>query len=192
MTCETTMETMKTENETMNASERRALREMDELIDARRTLILATMDSEGAPEASYAPFCRANGDGFLIYVSEIAKHARNLMATGRASVLWIEDEADADQTYAHRRLTFPCRAVEIERGTDDFVVGMARLRDRHGDIIDNIGRMEDFHLFRLRPEGLGRLVLGFGRAYDIEGPGMDRIRHLNGAGATGGHRIAHR
>ncbi len=175
---------------TSTKAESRVIREMHELINERRTLILATVDESGMPDASYAPFVRSERGGFLVYVSEIARHTANLLKDRKTSVMLIEDEGEADQTYAHRRLTLPCGVEVIERGSEAFRLGMERLQQRHGDIIQNIGRMIDFHLLELSPSGPARLVLGFGRAYDVAGEGLDRIEHLNGRGATGGHRIA--
>ncbi len=51
------------------------------------------------------------------------------------------------------------------------------MRKRHGERIDNLSQLKDFHLFRLQPVG-GRYVKGFGRAYDFSG------KSLNGDGIS--------
>ena len=51
----------------------------------QQTLHLATCDAAGLPEASYAPYVE-QGRELYVYVSEIARHWRNLAASGRCAV----------------------------------------------------------------------------------------------------------
>ncbi|WP_379969111.1 pyridoxamine 5'-phosphate oxidase family protein [Epilithonimonas sp. UC225_85] len=53
-----------------------------ELISKTQSLILATVDAEGTPNASYAPFVEIDNK-FYILVSFMAKHTKNLRKAER-------------------------------------------------------------------------------------------------------------
>lgn len=131
------------------------------------TVILGTTSTDGEPEASVAGAIVATDGSFRIYVSGLAAHTRHLLATGRASVLLVEDESVAAQPLARRRLTFPCTAEPVTRATADFASAMRALREKLGPAFDLLANLGDFQLFRLVPQR-GRLVAGFGETYDID------------------------
>ena len=81
---------------------------------AFQSLLLATADAAGNPNASYAPYV-ADSDGYYIYISELAAHTGNLRCRAVASVLFIEDERDAKHLFGRKRLTLDCRAEPVER-----------------------------------------------------------------------------
>jgi putative heme iron utilization protein len=141
--------------------------EVLELINARRSLQLATLCEDGSPYASYAPY--AVGDDCLyVLVSDIAVHGLNLARDGRASVLVIEDEDGAGELFARIRVNYRVRAEQIAPDSKAWHDGVARLADRHGERPRKLSELADFRLFRLTPLG-GRYVKGFGRAYDLAG-----------------------
>jgi putative heme iron utilization protein len=147
------------------------------------SLLMATTSPAGEPTASYAPYVSEDGGGFLVYVSELAAHTRNLTRTGRASVLFIEDEREAGQLFARKRVTYACRAAEIPRDAPEFEVSMDRFASRHGDLVALLRGLPDFHLFRLRPER-ANYVRGFGEAFELDGEALS-IRPVN----ERGHRM---
>lgn len=138
------------------------------LIARFRTLLLATADTDGAPHASYAPFVRADDGCFHIYVSGLARHTRDLQTTGRASVLFIEDERSANQPFTRRRLTLECRAEPIARGTPQWNDTMDAFAAAFGEIVTRLRELPDFVLFRLTPRS-AIYVRGFGQAYRLDG-----------------------
>jgi hypothetical protein len=73
------------------AMQERLGEEIKDFINSRRSLQLATVDEDGAPFASYAPFA-ADDDSFYVLLSDIACTGCNLAREPRASVLVIEDE----------------------------------------------------------------------------------------------------
>ncbi|WP_445396947.1 heme utilization protein HutZ [Zobellella sp. An-6] len=155
--------------------------EIREFRDRARTLVLATVDGEGNPNASYAPFALRR-DGYYILISELARHARNLLANPRVSLMMIEDEQDSTQLFARKRLTFDARPERLERGSAEWEAGIRALTDRFGDTVTGLSGLGDFHLFRLVPlQGL--FVKGFGQAFAVSGAELVDVRHL-----TGGHR----
>ena len=148
------------------------------------SLQLGTVDLDGAPNASYAPYVSKDGD-YYIYVSELSQHTGNLKNTGRASVLFIEGENDASHLFARKRLTIECRAEVIERGTVAFETMLDTFNETFGDFIAMLRGLEDFHLIRLQPESAG-YVRGFAQAFKLTGDGLTEIRHQN----ESGHRRA--
>jgi len=133
-----------------------------------KTATLSTVSREGVPEASYSP-CLVDDDGNIwIYISALARHTVNLKRHPRASVMLIEDEGTAASLYGRRRVTWQCDAALVDRDTAPFEEKMDRFRERFGEISDHLAGMQDFSLFRLKPEK-GRLVLGFGAAFSLKG-----------------------
>lgn len=149
------------------------------MVDSRKSLMLSTLDQDGLPYASYAPFAR--GDECLyILISEIAVHAKNLQLHPDASVLIIEDEDQAAELFARLRVQYRMRAELIAVNTPAWGEGIDTLRQRHGERIEGLSQLSDFKLFKLHPQG-GRYVKGFGKAYQIEdgtlsGEGLSHLR----------------
>jgi putative heme iron utilization protein len=131
-----------------------------------RTLVLGTAASDGTPDASIAPAIVDRSGAFVICISGLAAHTRNLRANPRASVLLAADEAATPQPFARRRLTFTCTAQPVARGTPEHAALFAALREKFGPTLDVLAGLPDFDLVRLVPTA-GRLVLGFGAAYDV-------------------------
>ena len=145
-----------------------------------RTLLMATVNADGIPEASYAPFVRPDDNCFYIYVSGLSRHTSNLDASGRVSVLFIEDERDVKQLFARTRLTFDCRADLIERKNEQWQVVVGMFQDAFGNVIELIRPLTDFKLFRLRPQN-GIYVRGFAQAYRVSDAAIENIEHIRDA-----------
>lgn len=158
----------------------RLTQEAHEFITRFRTLLMATVSADGTPEASYAPFIRSEGNEFYVYVSGLARHTRNLLATRVASVLFIEDERDASQAFARKRLTLDCRAETIARESAQWNEIIARFSREFGEVMELIGPLPDFQLFRLMPQS-ATYVRGFAQAYRASTPALDRFEHIRDA-----------
>ena len=143
-----------------------------------KTLQMATASAAGEPEASYAPFVRTGDNAFYICVSDLSRHTGHLAATGRASVLIVEDESAAAQLFARRRLVFECDAEQVERGTERWHTMMDLFERKFGEVISLIRPLADFRMFALAPRR-GVFVKGFGQAYRIAGPALDAFRKVN-------------
>jgi hypothetical protein len=151
------------------------------------TLLIATTSQQGEPNASYAAYVERDGD-YFVYVSELSIHTQNLLANGKASVLFIEDEANAGHLFARKRLTYQCDAFEVERDREVFDEVMGLLAERFGNLIDMLRGLRDFHLFRLSPRQ-GLFVAGFAQAYEVADPRLGELRHIRDKGhskSTGG------
>lgn len=155
-----------------------------------KTILLGTADRTGLPDASVAPAVIGPDGAFHVYVSALSIHTRNLVDTQKASVLVIEDEADAAQLLARRRLTFPCTASPVPRDAAEFTPIMTQLKTKFGAVMTHLETMTDFQLIRLVP-ARGRLVAGFGQAFDVDPIDWNQLSHVGGGGHGHGQGHGH-
>lgn len=151
--------------------------EIQEFRDTRKTLQLATVDKDGKPHSSYAPFAFSD-KGYYILISDIAAHGRNLKEVKSVSIMMIEDEAQARTIFARRRLSFDTQAELVERHSDHWHTAIHLMRERLGELIDDLSKLGDFNLYRLNPV-IGRYVKGFGQAFDVTGEDLLSVVHLD-------------
>lgn len=149
---------------------------VNELISDCKSVILATVNEEGVPNASYAPFVRIESR-FYILVSFMSRHTRNLRDVGKVSAMFIEDEANTRQIYARDRLTLEVKTREIKRDTPRWEEGIGKLKDRHGKVLDILVTLEDFIMIELIPVS-GSYVNGFGSAYYVNEQ-LEIVEHRN-------------
>ena len=147
-----------------------------------KTLLLATTDADGKPNASYAPYLNIGG-WFYIYISGLAQHTQNIQVSKRASILFIENEEMAEHPFVRKRLTFDCSVTEIYRPSPQFSETLDRFQDMFGHLMKTLRNLADFHLFCLSPEE-ANFVLGFGQAYRFSGEELTLITHRNQKGHT--------
>lgn len=147
-----------------------------ELIARTQSVILATVDAEGNPNSSYAPFVEIN-NRFYILVSFMARHTKNLAEGRKVSAIFIEDESATKQIYARERLTVEVSTSQIERDSEDWNNIVGKLKERHGKIIDVLNEMTDFILIELSPVK-GAYVNGFGSAYFVDS-NLEIMEHRN-------------
>ncbi|ELV8742201.1 heme utilization protein HutZ [Vibrio vulnificus] len=150
--------------------------EIKEFRQERQTLQLATVDADGRPNVSYAPFVQ-NQEGYFVLISKIARHARNLLENPQVSLMMIEDEEGAKQLFARKRLTFDAVASVIERDTLLWHQVITQMEERFGEIVSGLSQLEDFVLFNLKAER-GLFVKGFGQAYQVSGDDLVDFVHL--------------
>lgn len=149
---------------------------VQELINASKSIILATVDAEGNPNSSYAPFVQVE-QTFYILVSFMAKHTKNLADGRKTSIMFIEDESATKQIYARERLTIEAATSQIERDSDVWNTVVAQLKETHGKVVDVISEMGDFILIALQPVK-GSYVNGFGSAYFVDA-NLEIVEHRN-------------
>ncbi len=158
---------------------------MISFIEPFQSVVLGSVDAEGAPFGSYAPFCFYEGR-YFIFISDVATHAKNIQRTPRASLLFIEDEAASANIFARKRLSLQCRAEVIGREIPLFETVMECFEARFGaEMIGMLRQMADFNLYALTPYN-GEATFGFGEAYTVGGEKMDTLIPRRG----GGHRKA--
>lgn len=150
--------------------------EIQQLKGQSKTLMLATVDLEGNPNVSYAPFVIHNGE-YRVFISTIARHARNLQQNPKVSIMLIEDEDKSRQIFARRRLSFDAAARVIDREDAEWASSIAALKERHGEIMDELVKLKDFHLFSFKPTQ-GLFVKGFGQAFQVSDEDLVSFVHL--------------
>lgn len=143
------------------------------------SLLLATADVSGKPDASYAVYIEGDEACFYVYLSGLAAHAKNLIERPIASVLFIEDESRATQVFARKRLSFECSADMLERDSPEWNKIMVLFVEKHGGLMEMLLTLKDFQLFRLKPVK-GRFIKGFGKAYEISGEHMEVLQPVTG------------
>ena len=146
------------------------------LIDTMQSLQLATLSAEGQPEISYCPFI-AHDQGFVILISDLAAHTRNLRHHAQCSAMLIEDEQQATNPFARTRLMLQCRAQWVTRESAEQPALMEQFRARHGATVDVLATLPDFHLCLLEAIQ-GRFVTGFAKAYTFQGFAIDQCHHI--------------
>ena len=155
-----------------------ASREQNYLITHFKSVILSTVDDSGEPNASYAPASIDENYNFYIYVSTMARHSANLKATGKASLMIIEDESTAATLLARKRLTLDVKASVINRKNKRWNSAFDLLRGKFQKKIDLLKTLIDFDLFLLKPNE-GTLVYGFGKAFRVFGKRLKQIDYVN-------------
>ena len=149
------------------------------VLAAAQTLIIgAPPEAEEAslPEMGVTPSIHYEGF-FYIYPSRLSAHVRSMLEVKHAQFLVIEDEATAQNIWARKRIRFAANLVEIERKSDEFDRLSTLFAARHGPTMDLIRDFTDFHMLKLVPTS-GIMVLGFAKAYKLDGPGLDIVEHL--------------
>ncbi len=149
---------------------------VQELINASKSVILATVDADGFPNPSYAPFVQV-GSTFYILVSFMAKHTKNLADGRKAAIMFIEDESATKQIYARERLTLEAAPSQIEKDSEVWNNVVAQLKQTHGKVVDVISEMGDFILIALQPVK-GSYLNGFGSAYFVDAH-LEIVEHRN-------------
>jgi len=134
---------------------------------SKQTLLLSTLNREGDPEISYAPYYRDEKGAFHLFISELASHTKNLKSHSRASIMFIADEEQSQNQFARERLIYQCDAVEVSRESADYQPILDTMENKFGNIMAMLRTLNDFHLFCLQPKS-GSYVVGFGRAYEVD------------------------
>ena len=147
------------------------------LQESKQTLLLSTVNSEGNPEISYAPYYRDAEGEFYLFISELAAHTKNLMLHNQASIMFITDEEQSRNQFARERLIYQCEVSEVSRTDVNYPTVLDALEQKFGSIMSMLKTLQDFHLFRLKPCS-GTYVVGFGRAYEVD-PKTGALEHIS-------------
>ncbi|MEO7038481.1 MAG: pyridoxamine 5'-phosphate oxidase family protein [Candidatus Elarobacter sp.] len=140
-------------------------REAVRLIAAQSWFALATVDQNGTPSVSYAPFAPVDGALGLV-VSRLASHTVNLLARRPASVLVVDEDAREADAYARARFSIDVTASPHAAGSAQAEAVWSALEARHGATVRILRTLPDFDAISLEPQS-GRLVLGFASAHDL-------------------------
>lgn len=153
------------------------MQEMQQFRQRFDSILLATVDAEGIPEASYAPALWQD-ECYWIFISELARHTQNLQHNPRVSVLLIADESESRQIFARPRLSLQCDAKRISPESDEYPPRLDQMQQKFGNMLGMLRTLPDFHLVKLIPLR-GHYVRGFGQAFSFSGCGKTQIEWLS-------------
>lgn len=142
------------------------------------TMTLATVSAGGEPEASYAPYVSDAFGNLYAFVSTLSRHTRNMQDTGRASIIFLEDEHACANLFARKRLVYRCFTHAVNRDAAEWRVIMQTFDTRFGPFMETLRSLADFGLMRFMPFAAS-YVIGFGQAYALMGPTLSEIKHVN-------------
>lgn len=149
----------------------------DELLRSARTLLMSAPGTDrDLPEMGVTPMVHYDGS-IYIYPSRLSAHVRAMLTAGKAAFLVIEDESSAQNIWARNRIKFDIGVHETKRENENFKVICDVFSAAHGSTMNLIRDFTDFHLLRLQPTG-GVMVLGFAKAYQLEGKELRVIAYL--------------
>jgi putative heme iron utilization protein len=140
---------------------------LSNLLENRPVASLGTLH-EGKPLVSMVPFAvfRAEGGaGFVIHVSGLSAHTRDMQRDSNVSLMIVENEDEAETPLAMARVTLECAAVEVPHDAPE---GQALARVYLSKFPDAqpLLSFPDFRFFLLVPRS-ARFVAGFGQAMTL-------------------------
>ncbi|MCF6254230.1 MAG: pyridoxamine 5'-phosphate oxidase family protein [Thiomicrorhabdus sp.] len=147
---------------------------------ARRSIILSTVNLEGRLETSITPFISDDDGSLYVFISELAQHTQNILyllsessveldqSSTLISGLLVADESETEQSFARERLTLQLLPSEIFRESGCFSAHLSRFEEAFGEVIPLLASLPDFHLIQLKIIK-GGYVKGFGQAFTFEG-----------------------
>lgn len=143
---------------------------IQQLMRAFQTVLLSTCSVDAAPEISYSPYAVVEGK-LYIFLSDLARHTANLKNNPKASLLFIESEADAKNLHARTRVTFKAQAEIVDRESEEAKNALAAMESRFGQIMQLLASLPDFHFFALTTQE-AVLVRGFADAHPVSCDGF--------------------
>jgi putative heme iron utilization protein len=144
-----------------------------ELVRERSTAALGTLHA-GAPFVSMVPYALADdGSGFIIHVSKLAAHTKDMLADARVSLLVAEAEGEGNPPLALARFSVQGTAQRVPSGSPDVPGLRAGYLARFPEAEQMFG-FADFSLFLIRPLS-ARFVAGFGQAHSLSGETMTAV-----------------
>ena len=165
-------------NETPTIDYAKIVRDRDRLLSCK-SLIVTTVLAGEVPEIGIAPFVRYD-DFLFIYSSHLSKHTRVLLEIKKAHFMLCQDECDAQNIWARHRLKFTAHISEVARNDARFSLLCDKFEGAFGATMGLIRDFTDFHMLRLEPVS-GVLVLGFAKAFEVQGSNFEIVSHLRSA-----------
>lgn len=137
------------------------------MLCARSTAALGTLTDSGEVALSMVPYAIDMAGGtFVILISGLAAHTRQLQAHPRASLLVCDSEDQADNVHALARVSLDVEADWPIVDSEDAQAASAIYLARH-PAAELLTQLPDFRWVRLRPLQ-ARHVAGFGAARTLD------------------------
>ena len=134
---------------------------VDELIASLNSFIITSLKEDGLPSIGYLPFVR-QGCHFYVFTSSLSEHGKNLAKGCQASIMFIEDEQNANTITIRKRAMFDIdyQWIPTEKGQE--IIDL--FQSRHDEIYALLRQMSDFALYQIHLKN-GRFVQGYGSAF---------------------------
>lgn len=146
------------------------------LIRSQRWAALATLSEEGPLASMVAYVPEPDFGGFLLHLSRLAAHTRNLLHDARASLVITQADSGAGDPQTLARASIQGRVMVLSRDSEEFSTARAAYVYRLPESEPLFG-FGDFMLFRLQPAEV-RYVGGFARAYTLSGGELQKMAPL--------------
>lgn len=143
------------------------------LVRSREAAALGTLHA-GAPFVSMAPYAvLPDGSAFVVHVSRLASHTKDMLAEPRVSLLVMQGEGEGVEAQALARLSVQGEARALARGSAEEAAGRDAYLARFPEA-EPLTSFGDFSFFAIRPVQ-ARFVAGFAQAMSITGETLCRI-----------------
>lgn len=137
------------------------------LVHGRTAAALGTLH-DGAPFVSMAPFALLpDGSAFVVHVSGLAGHTKDMRADPRVSLLVMQAEGEGTDAQALARVSIQGEAAECPRGTREEAAARAAYLARFPEA-EPLTAFGDFAFFAIHP-AQARFVAGFAQAMSVTG-----------------------
>ncbi|MBU1222787.1 MAG: pyridoxamine 5'-phosphate oxidase family protein [Gammaproteobacteria bacterium] len=135
---------------------------LHELLQTQQVAALGTLH-QGQPYVSMVPFALLpGGSGFVIHVSQLAAHTKDMLSSPQVSLLVVAPPAPDVPVQGLARITVQGRAVQYANGTEGHAEAKAAYLARFPQSAD-LFSFADFSLFAIWPDSI-RFVGGFAQA----------------------------
>jgi hypothetical protein len=148
-----------------------------QLLVEQRWAALATLGEDGRPMASFVAYVPEPGfNGFLLHVSRLAAHTRNLLARPAVALGISDADTGEGDPQLLARITIHGSVSVIQRGTADYLASRELYVEKLPQAEQLFG-FEDFVLVRLYPHE-ARFVGGFAQAFRLSAEQLRQIAAL--------------
>lgn len=141
------------------------------LLRSRKTAALGTLHA-GSPFVSMVPYALV-AEGFVIHVSKLAAHTRDMLADANVSLLIAEAEGGGKSALGLMRVSVQGQAQRIPSSSRELPEFKAAYLARFPDA-EQMFSFTDFSIFLIRPDS-ARFVAGFGQAHSLTGESLAQI-----------------
>ena len=143
------------------------------LISSQRWAALATLSGDGPLASMVAYVPEFDFGGFLLHLSHLAAHTRNLLHDARASLVITQPDSGEGDPQTLARVSIQGQVTVLSRDNKEFSAARAAYIHRLPEAELLFG-FSDFVLFRLDPAEI-RYIGGFARAYTLSGEQLQKI-----------------
>lgn len=158
----------------MNASQAEAMRQ---LLERQEVAALGTLHG-GEPFVSMVPYALAPGGAFVVHVSRLATHTKDMEVHAGVSLLVLDERSPEVPPQALPRVTVQGQAQRCAPEAPAYAAAREAYLSRYPNSQEMFG-FADFSLFLIEPRSL-RVVGGFGQAWSVTAAEYARVMGSGG------------